>query len=186
MAGFYAAKQKYFNYLYKKDLDAWFVLDPVITVHPDEVFFECFSQDESTYGRLGASYEVFKNIGEFACGTTNIDYSADLYNEFQKIRRYKKTMFPGRPVGLRGPDHRRGHLQGAEDRPAGLVGARVLAGQLGDDAADRQLRPAPDGRAQPVLRAAPQQGEEAGRAACGTSSSPASRSRWCSSRGTRR
>lgn len=100
MAPFHAAKRKYFDYLYKKDLDAWFVLDPVITVHPDEVFFECFSQDESTYGRLGASYEVFKEIGEFACGTTNIDYSADLYNEFQKIRRYKKTLFQVDPSGF--------------------------------------------------------------------------------------
>jgi hypothetical protein len=101
MAPFYRAKRKYFDYLYKKDLDAWFVLDPVITVHPDEVFFECFSQDESTYGRLGASYEVFKNIGEFACGTTNIDYSVDLYNEFQKIRRYKTTMFQVDPRASR-------------------------------------------------------------------------------------
>ena len=42
------AQRKYFNYLYKKDYDMWYVLDPVITVHPDEVFFECFSQDEST------------------------------------------------------------------------------------------------------------------------------------------
>jgi hypothetical protein len=100
MAPFHAAKRRYFDYLYKKDLDAWFVLDPVITVHPDEVFFECFSQDESTYGRLGASYEVFKNIGEFACGTTNIDYSADLYNEFQKIRRYKQTFFQVDPSGF--------------------------------------------------------------------------------------
>ncbi len=100
MAPFQRAKQKYFDYLYKKDLDTWYVLDPVITVHPDEVFFECFSQDESTYGRLGAGYEVFKNIGEFACGTTNIDYSADLYNEFQKIRRYKQTFFQVDPSGF--------------------------------------------------------------------------------------
>ena len=71
---FYKAQRDYFNYIYQKDRDAWFVLDPVITVHPDEVFFECFSQDESSYGRLSASYEVFKNINEFACGTTNIDY----------------------------------------------------------------------------------------------------------------
>ncbi len=100
MRPFYSARQKYFEYLYKKDIDAWFVLDPVITVHPDEVFFECFSQDESTYGRLGAGYEVFRNIGEFACGTTNIDYSTDLYNEFQKIRRYKTTMFQVDPSGF--------------------------------------------------------------------------------------
>lgn len=95
-----AAKQKYFNYLYQKDRDAWFVLDPVITVHPDEVFFECFSQDESTYGRLGAGYEVFKDIKQFACGTTNIDYSSELYDEFQKIRRYKTTNFTVDPSGF--------------------------------------------------------------------------------------
>lgn len=97
---FYKARQKYFDYLYKKDRDAWFVLDPVITVHPDEIFFECFSQDESSYGRLGASYEVFEDIEEFACGTTNIDYSAALYNEFQKIRTYKTTRFQVDPSGF--------------------------------------------------------------------------------------
>ena len=89
MQPFYAARQQYFNYLYRRDYDAWFVLDPVITVHPDEIFFECFSQDESSYGRLGAGFEVFKNVGEFACGTTNIDYSDALYGEFQKLRDYK-------------------------------------------------------------------------------------------------
>ena len=97
---FYEARRKYYDFLYQKDRDAWFVLDPVITVHPDEVFFECFSQDESTYGRLGCSYEVFKNINEFACGTTNIDYSANLYNEFQKIRDYKDTQFTIDPKGF--------------------------------------------------------------------------------------
>ncbi|BDA73408.1 zinc finger, SWIM-type [Calothrix sp. PCC 7716] len=100
MAPFYAARQKYFNYLYEKDRDAWFVLDPVITVHPDEVFFECFSIDESSYGRLSASYEVFKNINEFACGTTNVDYSAALYEEFQKIRTYKTTELKVDPSGF--------------------------------------------------------------------------------------
>jgi hypothetical protein len=97
---YYQSVRRYFDYLYQKDRDAWFVLDPVITVHPDEVFFECFSQDESSYGRLGASYEVFKNIGDFACGTTNIDYSAALYDEFQKIRTYKSTVFEVDPAGF--------------------------------------------------------------------------------------
>ena len=100
MQPFYRARQRYFDYLYQKDRDAWFVLDPVITVHPDELFFECFSQDESSYGRLGCNYEVFKDIGEFACGTTNIDYSAALYDEFQKIRRYKSTRFQVDPSGF--------------------------------------------------------------------------------------
>ncbi len=100
MQPFYAERQKYFNWLWQKDRDSWYVLDPVITVHPDEVFFECFSEDESSYGRLGASYEVFKNIGAFACGTTNIDYSAALYDEFQKIRSYKTTKLGVDPSGF--------------------------------------------------------------------------------------
>ncbi|MGC4035962.1 MAG: SWIM zinc finger family protein [Chitinophagaceae bacterium] len=97
---FYKARSKYFNYLYHKDRDAWIVLDPVISIHPDEIFFECFSQDESTYGKLGANYNVFKEVNDFKCGTTNIDYSADLYNEFQKIRDYKETDFKVDPSGF--------------------------------------------------------------------------------------
>lgn len=97
---FYAAQRRYFDYLYKRDYAAWWVLDPVITVHPDEIFFECFSQDESSYGRLGVNYEVFKHLGDFACGTTNVDYSDDLYAEFQKIRTYKTTRLEVDPGGF--------------------------------------------------------------------------------------
>lgn len=100
MGPFNKAKKTYFDYLYKNDKDAWFVLDPVITIHPDELFFECFSQDESSYGKLSCNYNVFSQISEFECGTTNIDYSADLYNEFQKIRGYKDTDFKIDPSGF--------------------------------------------------------------------------------------
>jgi hypothetical protein len=100
MKPFYGAQRAYFNHLYKKNRDWWYVLDPVITIHPDEVFFECFSEDESSYGRLGCSHEVFKEVGEFACGTTNIDYSAALYDEFQKIRGYKDTELSIDPSGF--------------------------------------------------------------------------------------
>ncbi|GAB4341185.1 MAG: SWIM zinc finger domain-containing protein [Flammeovirgaceae bacterium] len=100
LAPYNNAKRAYFDYLYQKDKDSWFVLDPVISVHPDEVFFECFSQDESTYGKLSCNYNVFKEINTFECGTTNIDYSSDLYNEFQKIRDYKETDFKIDPSGF--------------------------------------------------------------------------------------
>lgn len=100
MRPYYQARDLFRHYVWEKQLDFYFVFDPVITVHPDEVFFECFSLDESSYGRLGSSYEVFKNINEFACGTTNIDYSAALYNEFQKIRSYKITQFTIDPSGF--------------------------------------------------------------------------------------
>ncbi len=97
---FNKAKRAYFDYLYQNDKDAWVVLDPVITIHPDELFFECFSQDESSYGRLSCNYNVFTEIDEFKCGTTNIDYSAELYGEFQKIRGYKNTEFKIDPSGF--------------------------------------------------------------------------------------
>jgi hypothetical protein len=100
LAPFMKARKRYYDYLYEKDRDAWFVLDPVITIHPDEVFFECFSQDESTYGKLSANYNVFKEINTFECGTTNIDYSAALYGEFQKVRDYKETDFKIDPSGF--------------------------------------------------------------------------------------
>jgi len=97
---YYDAESKYFNYLYKHDYNKWFVLDPVITVHPDEIFFECFSQDESSYGKLSCSYDTFKDIEEYSYGTTNIDYSDKLYDEFQKIRDYKETSFQIDPSGF--------------------------------------------------------------------------------------
>ncbi|HEY0992412.1 MAG TPA: hypothetical protein VGD80_35410, partial [Kofleriaceae bacterium] len=97
---FYAARQRYFSYLYERDKALWYKLDPVITVHPDQVFFECFSRDESSYGRLAASYEVFAELGERANGTTNIDYSERLYGEFQKIRSYKATTLEVDPSGF--------------------------------------------------------------------------------------
>jgi hypothetical protein len=100
MNPFLKAQRKYFNYLYTTDYDAWFVLDPVISVHPDEIFFECFSSDESTYARLSCGYDVFENIGEMAYGTTNIDYSDSLYNEFQKLRDYKTSHFQVDPSGF--------------------------------------------------------------------------------------
>ncbi|WP_153798348.1 SWIM zinc finger family protein [Foetidibacter luteolus] len=100
MGPFYKARAKYFNYLYLKHREAWIVLDPVITIHPDELFFECFSQDESTYAKLGCNYNVFTQLDDFKCGTTNVDYSAELYGEFQKIRDYKETELKIDPSGF--------------------------------------------------------------------------------------
>ncbi|MFC3694441.1 SWIM zinc finger family protein [Chenggangzhangella methanolivorans] len=100
MRPFYGAQKRYFDWLYQNNRDAWFVLDPVITVHPDEVFFECFSLDESTYGRLSCDHDVFERVEEMACGTTNIDYSHALYDEFQKIRSYRDTSLTIEPSGF--------------------------------------------------------------------------------------
>lgn len=100
MKPFYDAQSKYYNYLYQTNRELWIALDPVITVHPDRVFFECFSRDESSYASLSCSHNVFDHIGDFACGTTNIDYSESLYGEFQKIRDYKSTRLSIDPGGF--------------------------------------------------------------------------------------
>jgi hypothetical protein len=100
MGPFYKARQALFNFLYKENRDAWFVLDPVITVHPDEIFFECFSLDESSYGRLSCDHDTFARLGEMSYGTTNIDYSYALYDEFQKIRSYRTTTLAIDPKGF--------------------------------------------------------------------------------------
>ncbi|MDX1933655.1 MAG: hypothetical protein SFU56_13745, partial [Capsulimonadales bacterium] len=49
---YYAATRKYFEYLFKHFREAWIILDPVVSVHPDCVVFEVFSVDESSYGRV--------------------------------------------------------------------------------------------------------------------------------------
>ncbi|MGM9483652.1 SWIM zinc finger family protein [Roseateles sp. NT4] len=100
LAPFYKARQRYFDWLYKAHRDMWFVLDPVISVHPERLLFEAFSQDESTYCAVSIRHDVFDRVGEMACGTTNIDYSASLFEEFQKIRDYKATRFAVDPTGF--------------------------------------------------------------------------------------
>ncbi|MBM7067289.1 SWIM zinc finger family protein [Actibacterium sp. 188UL27-1] len=100
MRPFYRQRREYWNWLYKVDRDAWFVLDPVIAVHPDEISFECFSTDESTYGRLSCDLEMFDEIDEVANGVTNIDYSWALYHAFQQVRSYRRTELRVEPGGF--------------------------------------------------------------------------------------
>ena len=97
---FYRARTEYFQYVYENEYEAEYLFDPVITVHPDEVSFEAFSRDESTYGRLAAKYELFEKVDEFQCGTTNIDFSAKLHNELERMRSYRQTRFDIAPSGF--------------------------------------------------------------------------------------
>lgn len=52
------------------------ILDPVITVHEDRLFFEAFSQDQSVYAALIVDPSVFETEGAVVHGTTNVDFSA--------------------------------------------------------------------------------------------------------------
>lgn len=86
---FYSQRQKYFNWLYKNDMDAWWVLDPVVSVHPDCVVFEVFSLDESSYGRVTVPWEKLELLDEVRYGTTNVDYSSALADEMRRVRSYR-------------------------------------------------------------------------------------------------
>src|SRR6185312_15642335 len=74
--------------------------DPVITVAPDCLFFECFSADESSYGCLTVDRGAFGSERNVALGTTNVDYSWSLYEHFQKLRSYRETRFLVDPTGF--------------------------------------------------------------------------------------
>lgn len=100
LAPFYKARLQYFQAVCENEYELYYLLDPVITVHPDEIFFEAFSRDESSYARLGVDHAAFASIAEFECGTTNIDFSQRLAAELSRIRRYRRTTFAIDPGGL--------------------------------------------------------------------------------------
>ena len=74
--------------------------DPVVTVAPDVVFFECFSKDESSYACLSVDRGAFAGAQEAGLGTTNVDYSIALYDHFQSLRSYRQTRLLVDPTGF--------------------------------------------------------------------------------------
>ncbi len=78
----------------------WRVLDPVITVHPDRVFFEAFSQDLSSYGLVIVDRARFETEGEVVCGTTNVDFTAWLAAALDEMRTSRVTYFAVEPQGF--------------------------------------------------------------------------------------
>ncbi len=88
---FYQAQRKYWNWLRTYDMDMWWVLDPVVSVHPDCLIFEAFSQDESSYGRVTVPMDRLDIHDAVDYGTTNIDFSPALNREIGRIRSYRET-----------------------------------------------------------------------------------------------
>ncbi len=86
---FYTARAKYYEWLWDNDREAWMILDPVVSVHPDCVVFEVFSVDESSYGRVTVPMDQLDTFGTTVCGTTNVDYSRALANEIRRVRSYR-------------------------------------------------------------------------------------------------
>jgi len=75
--------------------------DPIVTVADDVCMFEGFSKDESAYGCLTVDREHgFGPSPNLQLGTTNVDYSWRLYDEFQSLRTYQQTRFLVDPEGF--------------------------------------------------------------------------------------
>lgn len=66
-------------------------IDPVVTVHHDELFFEAFSNDQSSYVRLSAPLTAFESNAEIRFGTTNIDFTHSLGGALQDLRSSRRT-----------------------------------------------------------------------------------------------
>lgn len=101
---YWNARQLFERYVKENDPELWRMImpyDPVITVADDVIFFECFSADESAYGCLTVNREEgFGRTETVQFGTTNVDYSWDLYNHFQRLRTYRETRFRVDPTGF--------------------------------------------------------------------------------------
>jgi hypothetical protein len=100
---YWDARTRYSTFLQEHDPGLFRLvmpLDPVVTVAPDAVFFECFSADESSYACLTVQRDAFANESEVSLGTTNVDYSWALYDHFQELRTYRQTRFTIDPSGF--------------------------------------------------------------------------------------
>ncbi|HEY3325486.1 MAG TPA: metal-binding protein [Planctomycetota bacterium] len=101
---YWTARQKYADYLRANDPELWRLLmpcDPIVTVADDVVFFECFSADESSYGCLTVQRDGgFGHCDSVKTGTTNVDYSWDLFDHFQSLRTYRETRLRVDPHGF--------------------------------------------------------------------------------------
>ena len=78
------------TWLTQGELMSW-ILDPVITVHPDRIFFEAFSQDQSVYAMVIANPKMFATDGEVITGTTNVDFSVWLWGALNELRSSRET-----------------------------------------------------------------------------------------------
>ncbi len=126
------AQRAYVDWLARNDPLAFMVLDPIVSVHPDELFFEVFSKDEGSYAKLGLGWPMLGGASkERVHGTTNIDFSDALFDGIQRMRSYRETRLA---VGKRGGDARHGGRAGGageEGHGPRRVAPRLPPGPVG-------------------------------------------------------
>ncbi|RYE95121.1 MAG: SWIM zinc finger family protein [Myxococcales bacterium] len=86
-AAIWEAQKAYLDAQFADDKQVSGVLDPVLTVDPDEVSLEVFSRDESAYARLALSSQLFEGR-EAAHGTTFVDAPASFLESLDRLPGY--------------------------------------------------------------------------------------------------
>lgn len=84
-AAIWAAQKAFLDEAFAEDRQKITVLDPVLSVHPDELAIEVFSKDESAYARLALKNELFTER-QASCGTTFVDLSPALLDKLDGLR----------------------------------------------------------------------------------------------------
>ncbi len=105
---FLIGRARYANYIVKHSSELNWLYDPVVTVHPDEVFFEAFSKDESSYARVGVDRQLLRDEADVVLGTTNIDFSPALARHLERLRGYRRTTLAVGPGGVDVGVHQQG------------------------------------------------------------------------------
>lgn len=77
--------------------DSWWgpsgVLDPILTVHDDQILLESFSADQNAYAQLRIDPSVFEVEGEVVPGTSTIDFTGWLWAALAEMRSSRETWF---------------------------------------------------------------------------------------------
>jgi hypothetical protein len=113
--GIWQAQQEYFSWLQRNDPTAFLILDPIISVHPDQCFLEVFSKDEGTYAKLDIHMDAIERSGDIVCGSTNIDFSEALAQSIEQFRSYRDNHIhigqSGVKVSIDGNEHLEKNIQ---------------------------------------------------------------------------
>lgn len=86
-AQIWEAQKAFLDQSFEDDKKPDAVLDPVLTVDPDQVSLEVFSRDESAYARLTLDNSLFEGR-EAAHGSTFLDVPPDLLSRVDRLRTY--------------------------------------------------------------------------------------------------
>ncbi len=88
-AAIWEAQKSFLDHAFAHEDKKISVLDPILTVHPDQVSLEVFSRDESAYARLAISNDAF-DARAAAHGTTFVDLSDGFVDQIDRMRAYRE------------------------------------------------------------------------------------------------